>query len=285
MPVNRLGPLQSSTNFLALICLGALCFGLLAVTRAAQPFTSATVTKVENKVNYGEHQGEHSAVRPATVNDVVKADHFLLTQTESRAELQYPDGSVVRVGQNTVFTFDAESRTLSLEKGSLLFHIPKGQGGGMIKTPSLTAAITGTAGKVSTNIIAIVEGVVKLLPSGRLVHAGEFARRNPDGTITIAKFDPSQVLAGKLVYFNGLMPGFRESELVSKLTLPDQHYFDVLEKSQNQPGSINHFFPNETPSDVNRNNNKVFVPPPTNGPPIITPPGGNRGHGGRVGNY
>ena len=284
MPVHRFESLQSSTNILALIGLSCLSLLLFSVARAATPFTSATVTKVENKVSYGEKQGEHSATRPAAVMDTVKANNFLLTQTESRAELQYPDGSVVRVGQNAVFTFDAESRTLTLEKGSLLFHIPKGSGGGTIKTPSLTAAITGTAGKVSRNIIAIIDGVVKLIPSGRLVHAGEFARRNPDGTITIGKFDPAEAFQGKLVFFNGLMPGFKESFLVSKLTLPDQHFIDALEKSQNLPGSINHFFPVEPPPAVNRTNPKVFVPPPTNTPPII-PPGGTRPRGGHVGNY
>jgi FecR protein len=279
--VNRSRRHQSSTNALALFSLATLCLAFLCAGRAAVPFASATVTKVENDVSYGERRGEHSSTRPATVSDTVHADNFLLTKAESRAELQYPDGSVVRVGQNAVFTFDSDTRTLSLEKGSLLFHIPKGAGGGTIKTPSLTAAITGTAGKVSTNIIAIVEGVITLIPSGRLVHVGEFARRNPDGSITIAKFDASKVLDGKLVFFNGLMPGFAESVLVSKLTLPDEHNLRILEESQNLPGSIFHFFPNFTePPPANRSNPRIFVPPPNNTPPIIPPPSRRGGHGG-----
>jgi hypothetical protein len=262
--------------------MGTLSLLLLCVARAA-PFDSATVTKLENRVSYGERKGEKSATRPAAVSDVVKDDKFLYTQSESRAELQYPDGSVVRVGQDAVFTFDSETRTLSLEKGSLLFHIPKGAGGGTIKTPSLTAAITGTAGKVSTNIIAIVEGVITLIPSGKQVHVGEFARRNPDGSITIARFDPNKVLEGKLVYFNGLMPGFAESVLVTKLTLPGEHDIRILEETQNLPGSIFHFFPQTSePPPANKPTTRVFVPPPNNTIPIIPPP--NRG-GGHRGNY
>src|SRR4030095_3627391 len=121
----------------------------------------------------------------------------------SRAELKYPDGTIVRIGQNTVLTFEADTRTLSLEKGSLLFYIPKGQGGGTIRTASITAAITGTIGKVTDNMIAILEGEVTLVPSGKKVPAGFFARMNPDGTLTIARFDPSSALQGKLMKLGG----------------------------------------------------------------------------------
>src|SRR4051812_15450538 len=176
----------------------------------AATFSTATVTKVEHDVFLGERQGDKSVTRAAAEKDVMQARNFLRSESASRAELQYPDGTVVRVGQNTVFTFDAGSRTLTLDHGSLLFHIPKNSGGGTIKTASLTAAITGTAGKVSDNVIAIVEGEIKLVPGGQVVRAGQFARRNADGSITVAAFNPDTVLDGKLVYFNGLMPGFPE---------------------------------------------------------------------------
>lgn len=258
---------------------GAIAFGvmLLSAAHAALPFNSATVTKVENKVSYGEIRGNESAVRPATVADVVRANNYLRSQADSRAELQYPDGSLVRIGQNTVFSFDASSRTLSLEKGTFIFYVPKGSGGGTIKTPSLTAAITGTAGKVSPNTIAIIEGTVRLVPSGRLVHAGEFARRNPDGTITIARFNPAQAFEGKLVTFNGIMPGFEEKEIVVEQELPqfDLRYFEVLQRTQNLPSAIEHFFPTPDPQPVDRKDSKVFVPPPTQ-----TPSGPGRGNGG-----
>src|SRR4051812_10484341 len=98
----------------------------LAGSSFAAAFSTATVTKVENKVLIGERKAERSITRPAAANDVMQANNFLRSDTDSRAELQYPDGTVVRVGQNTVFTFDSTSRTLALDRGSLLFHIPKG---------------------------------------------------------------------------------------------------------------------------------------------------------------
>ncbi len=273
-PVTRLSSLHTSTR---VFIFGSFCVLLLAIAgiaRAAMPFTSATVTKVENEVLYGSRSGGSSSTRPASVMDVVYESNFLLTKMESRAELQYPDGSVIRVGQNAVFTFDAASRTLSLEKGSLLFHIPKGSGGGTIKTPTLTAALTGTAGKVTTNIIAIVDGSVALVPSGRVVRAGEFARHNADGSVTIAKFDPETTLEGKLIYFNGLMPGFDDTSLVNSLFMPDLHYWESLERTQNLPSSIGHFFPPHStrPAPVVPKPRPTIKPVTTPRPIIATPP-------------
>lgn len=261
------GTSRSSTYLGTIFATAAISgFALITGVCVAVPFTSATVTKVENHVNYGEGRGAQSSTRAASVSDVVKANNYLVSQSESRAELQYPDGSLVRIGQNTVFSFDAASRTLTLDQGSLLFHIPKGQGGGTIKTPSLTAAITGTAGKVSTHIIAIAEGVVKLVPSGREVRKGEFARRNSDGSITIAPFDPTHFLDGKLVDFNGIMPGFEEYQTYAletpQLTIPDLRYLEVLQRTQNMPSAVNRFFPE--PAD--RNRNRVSLPPPKRNP-------------------
>ena len=279
--MNRVQPLQSYIRPSVLLGLGLSALVLLAAAQAV-PFTSATVTRVENRVSYGERHGDQSSIRPAAVMDTLKGNDFLLTETESRAELQYPDGSVVRVGQNAVFSFDSDTRTLSLSKGSLLFHIPKGAGGGTIKTPSMTAAITGTAGKVSTDLIAIIEGVVKLIPSGRLVHAGEFARFNADGTITIAKFDPNSILEGKLVNFNGLMPGFEEVELNNRLRLTGQtNLLETLEDAQNQPASIIHFFPPIEPpyrhAQASRDPNvDPGRPSPRRRSPLPRPIAGNR---------
>lgn len=254
-----------------LIALVSLAF-LLAVARAATPFNQATVTRVQNRVNYGEVRGARTIRRPASVADVVRANNYLLTETESRAELQYQDGSVVRIGQNTVFSFDAETRSLELEKGSLIFYIPKGSGGGQIKTPSLTAAITGTVGKVSDHIIAIIEGEVTLIPSGRVVPANSFARRNADGSITIAPFNPNAALEGELMRFNGVMPGVDEVRFVGpRLTLDmsQLHTIESLHRRNADPGAIREFFPEpEPPPFIDRTPARIVVPPPNNRPPV-----------------
>jgi len=174
---------------------------MIAGAQGVMPFTSATVTRVENHVTIGSHGGgpEH----PAMVHDVVEAQSYLTTQDDSRAELEFPDHSIVRVGQDSVFSFDAESRTLSLEKGALIFYVPPGSGGGTIKTPSLTAAITGTVAKVSKNLIAVLSGEIKT-PWGT-VHSGE-AIDALSGNIRIFDYDTSEAMTGRLMGFGGPLP-------------------------------------------------------------------------------
>ncbi|HEX8310762.1 MAG TPA: FecR family protein [Chthoniobacteraceae bacterium] len=255
-----------------------------ALVATAAPLSSATVTRLENSVKYGEVRGRESVTRRAAVADIVRASNFLLTETDARAELQYEDGSIVRVGQNTVFSFEADSRTLTLQKGSFIFFVPKGSGGGTIKTPSLTAAITGTVGKVSRDTIAVLEGEVTLIPSGRKVRAGYFARRNADGTITIAKFDPSKAMDGRLMAFNGPMPGFAEDGLTRRGPRFDASVLsriETLNRTQNLPSSIEQFFPDEPDrTPAREEETKVFVPPPRETPHTPPPTRPGRGGGG-----
>ena len=228
----------------AFLAASLLSLALTGFAPAATPYTQATVTRTENKVSYGTVKGDRSETRPAESQDVVKASNFLLSETESRAELKYDDGTIVRIGQNTIFTFEANSRTLNLKKGTFVFFIPKGQGGGTIKTPSLTAAITGTVGKVSENLIAILDGEVVLKPSGQIVKAGQFARRNPDGTITIGTFDPLKMFDGKLMTFNGPLPGIPEKLLgLPLLDMKDLGAIESIDRVINSPSGIDHFFP------------------------------------------
>lgn len=242
----------------------------VAFAGAAVPFTRATVTRTQNKVSYGQIAEGKGRTRPANQGDIVGPKNYVLTESESRAELQYDDGSVVRIGQNTVFSFEAESRTLDLKEGTFTFFVPRGQGAGTIKTTSLTAAITGTAGKVSPNTIAVLAGEVTLIPSGRKVRAGEFARMMPDGRIIIARFDPARAIDGALMAFNGPMPGFDEERLLPgrrlQLAMPNTSGFDSLDRTQNHPAAL---LPRT----------RITIPRPQNGnspgpnPPTPNPPG------------
>lgn len=265
---------MSHRKFPAVLAATLVSLALGSAALAGPPYSQATVTRTENKVSYGTVTGDQSQTRPAEARDVVKAKNFLLSETESRAELKYDDGTIVRIGQNTIFTFEANSRTLNLKKGTFVFFIPKGQGGGTIKTPSLTAAITGTVGKVSENIIAILEGEIVLKPSGQVVKAGEFARRNPDGTITIGKFDPLKIFEGKLMTFNGLLPGVPEAALgLPLLDLRELGNDDSMQRVINSPSGIQYFFPTPTPKKVTLRPATPFPAtpvPPTPAPP--TPP-------------
>lgn len=208
---------------------------------AATPFTSAKVTRLENNVAVGKNENGRRVERPAVVADVVAEKDYLLTQPQSRAELEFADHSLVRVGQNTVFSFDADSRTLSLQKGTMLFYIPPGSGGGQIKTPSLTAAVTGTIGLVTENLFAVLRGTLHTkfgdVEEGYAI----------DSSGHIFKFDWKSVMQGKLVNFGGPPPTFPLPPPLGPATgdqktvssefpaLPDFHFLDIEEAAQINP--------------------------------------------------
>ncbi len=103
----------------------------------------------------------------AAVNEIFKLPDLIRTGPASRAELVADDKTITRVGANTIFSFDAGSRTLNLEKGSILFHAPKGKGGGTIKTGNATAAVLGTTIMVGATPdggfkVVVLEGTAKV---------------------------------------------------------------------------------------------------------------------------
>jgi len=197
------------------------------------PFSTAKVSRIENSVGIGDQKSSNNAPKPAKVDDTVTASNYVVTQSESRAELKFPDTSLVRIGQNTVFTFDAATRTLDLKRGSMLFYVKPGSGGGIIKTPTLTAAITGTICKVSENMIAVLKG--ELTTKWGKVPEG-YAIEWVDGEVHIFKFDPKEATTGKLYSFGGPLP--ESIDLpgeIEQLPPPDLHEYDIKEITQVNP--------------------------------------------------
>ena len=104
----------------------------------AEPFEQAEVIKAINLVSLLPQSTR--AVR----GDVVKGNTGLKTGNDSRAELQFPDFTITRVGSNSLFRFVAGTREIILDGGTMLFSAPKGAGGGKVRAGSITAAVTGS---------------------------------------------------------------------------------------------------------------------------------------------
>ena len=181
-------------------------------SQAGVPFDSAKISLAENKVFVGDLKSGRSSQHQAGTGSDVTAKQFVATETESRAELKFADSSIVRVGQNSIFSFEAGSRSLSLKEGTMLFYVPHGSGGGNIKTPNFTAAITGTVGKVSKNLIAILKGEVKVNVDGQwyTLREGEVLEVN-NHQVRHFKFKPGFASAGMLYNFDGALPGLLDS--------------------------------------------------------------------------
>jgi hypothetical protein len=121
---------------------------LVACICPAADLKQSTFTQVVNDVRIVS--AADSSEKSAIVNTVFTMPDLVRTGAASRAELVAEDKTITRVGANTVFSFDPANRTIDLQQGSLLFHSPKGKGGGTIRTGSATASVLGTTIMVTT---------------------------------------------------------------------------------------------------------------------------------------
>lgn len=201
----------------------------LGAVEAPKPLDQSTIIEVINDVSV--LSAETMAASPAEATMRFKAPDFLQTGRHSRARLEADDGTVTRVGANTLFSFEETDRTINLKKGSLLFHSPTGRGGGRIVTASATASVVGTTIIVSATEdggfkLLVLEGIaqvtypngdIRILEAGQMTfilpsEAGAFVR-NADGSTTPSG-EPGPVFnfdLARLINVSRLLNGFSES--------------------------------------------------------------------------
>lgn len=184
----------------------------------AAPLKSAVVTEVKNEV---ELKKEAAAQRAAVKNDTVKDKDVLSTGKKSRAELEFPDKSIARLGSNTVFSFDPKSREMRLGRGTALIHVPPGlDSTTTISTPAATAAVIGDVIEMgvtangTTQIIALSQddrGPVKvtLNKTGevRTLKAGEMLVIDP---LMMKIPEPVAISVDAIAQSSGLIGGFEK---------------------------------------------------------------------------
>jgi len=181
---------------------------------AAGTLQSAEVTRVYNKVDL--LHPDQSAIA-AKIGDDVSGSTAVQTGGQSRAELQFNDQTIARLGANSVFSFDRGTRDLNLNEGVILLEVPKNAGGATINTAAVTAAVTGTTvmiesrkgkkgGKGVVKLI-VLEGTMRVTING---HTGESILLGPGQMITMRPGDtrlpePQVVDVGRLTKTSGLM--------------------------------------------------------------------------------
>jgi len=184
----------------------AAWLALCAAAAPAAPLSESTVTEIVRDVNVVVTATK--SAQPAAVNAVVRAPDLVRTAAESRAELTAPDQTITRIGANTVFSFEGGGRTINLQQGSLLFHSPKGKGGGTIKSGGASAAVLGTTLLVAATVqgafkVIVIEGRGRVTPrKGRPVtlDAGEMVYVLPTGELSgVLKLHLSRLVAGSLL--------------------------------------------------------------------------------------
>ncbi|MFM8808354.1 MAG: FecR domain-containing protein, partial [Chthoniobacterales bacterium] len=106
-------------KFAPLLTILALASGTSAL---AGNLNQATVTRVVKNV---EVIPQGAQPKPANVGEVVGGGADVRTGAESRAQLTFPDQTLARLGENTVFSFERGTRSLDLESGAILLQVPK----------------------------------------------------------------------------------------------------------------------------------------------------------------
>ena len=168
---------------------------LIPATSSAEKFDRAEVTKIINEVKL--LTGTKKS-RPASKGSVVRGDTAVRTGLKSRAQMDFPDASIVRLGANSVFSFMKGQRDVDLEKGTILMQVPKALGRTKIRTSSISAAITGT-----TILIEYVPPITNA--AGEVITPGTFKAIVIEGSLELELNNvPGQTLvlkAGEMAAF------------------------------------------------------------------------------------
>ncbi len=141
---------------------------LSATGAHAARFSAAKITRAINDVRVFLSSG---GSRPANIGYTVDRDNSVLTGKKSRAELTFPDDSIIRLGQNTSFSFLGGRREINVGEGTVLLQQPKWRGRTKIRTAAVSAAITGTTVIVESSPLPDKKGFGK--KRGEVVAAAE----------------------------------------------------------------------------------------------------------------
>ncbi|MGO8765734.1 MAG: FecR domain-containing protein [Limisphaerales bacterium] len=240
----------------------------------AGPLTESTYTEIINDVDTISTTG---SATPAKVNDLLQAPERVRTGPQSRAELTSPDQTITRVGADTIFSFADSGRTLNLEQGNVLFHTPKGLGGGTIQSGGAAAAVLGTTIVVSATPnggfkVILLEGTGTVtLPGGTTatLTAGQLVFVLPGGTLSPVL----NINLGKLVNGSLLVNGFPDQLASLSLITAAIREQDKLLKSgravdTGRPVDI-YFYPPVPGNGLNTIDHGTYG---TASPPPIPPP-------------
>jgi hypothetical protein len=87
---------------------------------------------------------------PAMRGAVIREDNVVRTGTDSRADLEFADLTVARLGANSIFSFDAKARTMTFKQGAVLFAKPTNSAPVQLRSGAVSGAVIGCTGFIST---------------------------------------------------------------------------------------------------------------------------------------
>lgn len=234
---------------------------LTAVVGSAADLGSATVTQIVRDVKL---LPPNSDAVPASVGAKFSGTTAIATGRRSRAELEFSDATLMRIGSSTVFSISG-GRSVDLQRGALLLQTPHNRDGSAergnnrgvrIRAGGVTAAITGSMGLVSLSeptdephkgeelffkFIA-VHGTMRLELKGKIYELRPFQllflRLNLQGEVigepVIQTIDGERLLASSL-----LIKGFDEQTRLAQQPIDDNTDMQGIQKGDNEWTAVN----------------------------------------------
>jgi hypothetical protein len=105
-----------------------------------KPLEAGAFSAVKNSVLNTDGAEKKPAQKDAKITEGNKVD----TGAGSCTEMTFTDSSVLRMGQNSHFSFDSKERIIKLGQGTLLMHVPPGNGGVSIEGGGVVGAVSGS---------------------------------------------------------------------------------------------------------------------------------------------
>jgi len=125
----------------ALLVWASLLVGVSSVWSAdKKPLEAGAFSAVKNNVIQIDGTEKKQAQKDGKLVESNKVD----TGMQSCTELTFQDSSLLRMGQNSHFSFDSKERMIHLEKGAMLMHVPPGNGGVSVETGGVVGAVSGS---------------------------------------------------------------------------------------------------------------------------------------------
>lgn len=117
-----------------------LAFLAAQSSHAAKELDAGQFTVVKNQIEHSKGQSK----APAKVSEKIEQNSVIDTGKASFTEMQFNEGSVMRLGSSTRFSFQSKERLIRLEEGSLLIHTPPGNGGISVDGGGVVGSVSGS---------------------------------------------------------------------------------------------------------------------------------------------
>jgi len=206
-----------------LLTLVAITAGLVRWFPSEANAASASQARITRVTNHVQLVRPMTAARSASVNGIVDEDTIIRTGSSSRAELTFPDETVVRLAANTSFSFKNGTHDLSLGEGAVLVQAPKSANAVKIHAGTVASAITGTTAMIEYHPgvykFLVLEGTGRLYRPGHpgdsvLVGPGQLVMGNPNAAVSDpADFDIARFV--KTSRFVVDFPPLRSEKLIA----------------------------------------------------------------------